>query len=30
MTYTMVKKLSFKHSTERYLNIVKRVYKIVI
>ena len=27
MTYTMVKKSSFKFPTERYLNIVKRGYK---
>ena len=27
MTYTMVKKTSFKFPTERYLNIVKRGYK---
>ena len=27
MTYTMVKKNSFKFPTERYLNIVKRGYK---
>ena len=27
MTYTMVKKSPFKFPTERYLNVVKRVYK---
>ena len=27
MTYTMVKKSSFKFPTERYLNVVKRGYK---
>ena len=27
MTYTMVKKSSFKFPTEKYLNIVKRGYK---
>ena len=27
MTYTMVKKSSFKYPTQRYLNIVKRGYK---
>jgi len=27
MTYTMVKKTSFRYPTERYLNIVKRGYK---
>ena len=27
MTYTMVKKLSFRFPTERYLNIVKQGYK---
>ena len=27
MTYTMVKKTSFKYPTERYFNIVKRGYK---
>ena len=27
MTYTMVKKTSFKFPTERYLNVVKRGYK---
>ena len=27
MTYTMVKKTSFKFPTERYLNIVRRGYK---
>tara|TARA_B100000989_G_C19282594_1_gene360943 strand:+ start:297 stop:533 length:237 start_codon:yes stop_codon:yes gene_type:complete len=27
MTYTMVKKTSFKFPTERYLNIVKKGYK---
>ena len=27
MTYTMVKKSSFKFPTERYLNIVKKGYK---
>ena len=27
MTYTMVKKSSFKFPTERYLNVVKRVYR---
>ena len=27
MTYTMVKKSSFKFPTERYLNIVKQGYK---
>ena len=27
MTYTMVKKSSFKFPTDRYLNIVKRGYK---
>ena len=27
MTYTMIKKSSFKFPTERYLNIVKRGYK---
>jgi len=27
MTYTMVKKTTFKYPTERYLNIVKRGYK---
>ena len=27
MTYTMVKKTSFKFPTERYLNIVKQGYK---
>tara|TARA_B100001029_G_scaffold57597_1_gene46554 strand:+ start:292 stop:693 length:402 start_codon:yes stop_codon:yes gene_type:complete len=27
MTYTMVKKLSFKFPTDRYLNIVKRGYR---
>ena len=27
MTYTMVKKTSFKFPTERYLNIIKRGYK---
>ena len=27
MTYSMVKKTSFKYPTERYLNIVKRGYK---
>ncbi len=27
MTYTMVKKTSFKHPTERYLNVIKRGYK---
>ena len=27
MTYTMVKKTSFKYPTERYLNVVKRGYK---
>ena len=27
MTYTMVKKSSFKYPTERYLNIIKRGYK---
>ena len=26
MTYTMVKKTSFRYPTERYLNIVKRGY----
>lgn len=27
MTYTMVKKTSFKYPTERYLNVIKRGYK---
>ena len=27
MTYTMIKKTSFRFPTERYLNIVKRGYK---
>ena len=27
MTYTMVKKSTFRFPTERYLNIVKRGYK---
>ena len=27
MTYTMVKKTSFKFPTERYLNVVKQGYK---
>jgi len=27
MTYTMVKKTSFKFPTEKYLNIVKRGYR---
>jgi hypothetical protein len=27
MTYTMVKKSSFKFPTEKYLNVVKRGYK---
>ena len=27
MTYTMVKKTSFRYATERYLNVVKRGYK---
>ena len=27
MTYTMVKKTSFKYPTERYFNVVKRGYK---
>ena len=27
MTYTMVKKSSFRFPTERYLNVVKRGYK---
>ena len=27
MTYTMVKKTSFKFPTERYLNVIKRGYK---
>ena len=27
MTYTMVKKTSFRYPTERYLNIVRRGYK---
>ena len=27
MTYTMVKKTTFRYPTERYLNIVKRGYK---
>ena len=27
MTYTMVKKSTFKYPTEKYLNVVKRGYK---
>ena len=27
MTYTMVKKTSFRFPTERYLNVVKKGYK---
>ena len=27
MTYTMVKKTTFKFPTERYLNVIKRGYK---
>ena len=27
MTYTMLKKTSFRYPTERYLNIIKKGYK---